>query len=209
MRVVAVVSLVLVLATGCSLSLPWTETETEAAGPDVEASGPRDVAVERELTDEQAAEDPPAVPEADGSPDDPLAFGETALIADWEVTVTGFDVDATDAVLAEDETNEPPSLDRYVLVWVNATYRGTGERSAYLDLIAGVVEEEGAPMAFTDVGCTALTPNDLVGEPDAAAGETVSGSLCIDTYPSVVEGGFGLFLTSTDPEDRPVFWAVP
>ena len=207
MRVAAVALLVLVLAAGCSVDLPWGETD-EAPRVVRDEGGDR-VDEEPELVDEQAAEDPPAVPEADGRPDDPLAFGETALIADWEVTVTGFDVDATDAVLAEDETNEPPGLDRYVLVWVNATYRGTGERSAYRDLIAGVVEEEDAPMAFTDVGCTAITPSDLFLEPDAAAGETVSGSLCIDTYPSVVEGGFGLFLTSTDPEDRPVFWAVP
>ena len=199
--------LVLVLAVGCSVDLPWGETDEAARAVRDEAADRVDE--EPELVDGPAAEDLPAVPEADGSPDDPRAFGETALIADWEVTVTAFDVDATAAVLAEDETNEAPSMDRYVLVWVNATYRGTGERSAYLDLVAGLVEEEDAAMAFTDVGCTALTPNDLVLEPDAAAGETVSGSLCIDAPSSAVRGDFGLFLTSTDPEDRWVFWAVP
>jgi len=76
---------------------------------------------------------PPAPPPPDsgdptGSRGSPHPAGSTvALIDSWELTVMGVQRDATAAVLAENQFNEPPAQgNQFFIVRVRATYRGGG-----------------------------------------------------------------------------------
>ena len=61
----------------------------------------------------------------EGSRDNPLALGTTVTDGDWEVTVNSVDLDATDAVLAENPLNEEPAEGKgYITANVTATYLG-------------------------------------------------------------------------------------
>lgn len=61
----------------------------------------------------------------EGSRDNPLALGTTVTEGDWEVTVNSVDLDATDAVLAENPLNDEPAEGQgYITANVTATYLG-------------------------------------------------------------------------------------
>lgn len=57
--------------------------------------------------------------------ENPLPLGSTIEGADWAVTINSVDLNATDAVLAANEFNDPPQDGNvYILVNVTATYNG-------------------------------------------------------------------------------------
>lgn len=78
------------------------------------------------------SEDEPAEPAEDaeatgeeGTRDNPLPLGTTISDGDWEVTLNSVDLDATEAVLAENPMNdEPESGNGYIMANVTATYLG-------------------------------------------------------------------------------------
>lgn len=73
-----------------------------------------------------AVEDDGADQGKEGSRDNPLALGTTVTEGDWEVTVNSVDLDATDAVLAENPLNdEPDEGHSYITANVTATYLGS------------------------------------------------------------------------------------
>lgn len=61
----------------------------------------------------------------EGTRDNPLALGSTISDSDWEVTVNSVDLNATEAVLAENPLNdEPAEGNAYIMANVTATYLG-------------------------------------------------------------------------------------
>ncbi|HEY4559108.1 MAG TPA: DUF308 domain-containing protein [Enteractinococcus sp.] len=78
------------------------------------------------------SEDEPAEPAEDaeatgeeGTRDNPLPLGTTISDGDWEVTLNSVDLDATEAVLAENPLNdEPETGNGYIMANVTATYLG-------------------------------------------------------------------------------------
>src|SRR5699024_12423282 len=71
-------------------------------------------------------EDDGAAQGKEGRRDHPLALGTTVPEGDWEVTVNSVDLDATDAVLAENPFNdEPDEGHSYITANVTATYLGS------------------------------------------------------------------------------------
>lgn len=66
-------------------------------------------------------------PEVFGSPEDPIALGETISTEDFDVVVNSIDLNATEQVLAADEYNEPPAEgETYAIVNLTVTYKGEG-----------------------------------------------------------------------------------
>ncbi|SNU01053.1 hypothetical protein SAMN06298212_10655 [Ruaniaceae bacterium KH17] len=89
---------------------------TESAEPDDDAA-----------TGEDAAES--AGP--DGTRANPYPIGTELRTDDWTLVVNGVDLDATDAVMAENEFNDPPEDGNvYILVNLTATYTGSDAAGA-------------------------------------------------------------------------------
>lgn len=105
-----------------------TTAVDEAFNEDVEIQSPGDGGeVEESVVDgEDVADEGDAEASGEeGSRDSPLALGTSISESDWEVTVNSVDLNATDAVLAENPLNEDPADGHgYVLANVTATYVG-------------------------------------------------------------------------------------
>lgn len=95
-----------------------TQIDAPAEGGEVEESS---------VADEEPA-DPNDNTDAggeEGTRDNPLELGSTVSTEDWEVTVNSVDLDATEAVLAENPLNEQPEEGHgYLMANVTATYIG-------------------------------------------------------------------------------------
>lgn len=178
--------------TGSSSTSAGAGDEDEGSGPTTTGEDGKGPCAEDAGVDRCVPVDPgesgsttiPASSGESGSMDDPLALGTLADVGPWEVSITGFDPDATDEVLAEDSRNAFPVNGAYVLVTVSATHTGPGERSAFETLAVDLVGDDG--QVYTDIGCSAFAPDDMFFEPDATTGETVEGTFCLDApAPSV------------------------
>lgn len=92
-----------------------TQIEAPVEGGDVEES----------VVDEDAAEEDSEAGGEEGTRDNPLALGTTISDSDWEVTVNSVDLNATDAVMAENPLNEEAAEGHtYIMANVTATYLG-------------------------------------------------------------------------------------
>ena len=121
-----------------------------------------------------------------GTAADPKALGAPSTVGDYEATLTRVEPDGTAAVLAENQFNDPPENDRYVLVDLEATYTGTGSGSALFDLYVTLQGSDGEE--YHDYDCSAVVPDDLSGKDDLAPGQTGTGSLCFDVPAGALDG---------------------
>jgi hypothetical protein len=136
---------------------------------------------------------------------DPLAIGEEWRVGDWDVAIVGFVGDATAAVLAEDPSNAAPGVGNvYSLIRVRATYRGAGAGDAWRELTAGLVGNN--QVAYDDISCVAIAPDDLFNLPDAFPGGMVEGNFCVILPASQVASGV-LFVEPTFAIGDRVWWA--
>lgn len=72
-----------------------------------------------------AVEDDATASTEEGTRENPLALGSTIREGDWEVTLNSVDLDATDAVVAENPVNDQPEEGNgYVMANVTVTYVG-------------------------------------------------------------------------------------
>lgn len=98
------------------------EIQTPADEPAESAAQPNgDQSDEDTVVDEEA----PAG-DADGTRANPLPLGSTISTDDWEVTVNAVDLDATAAILAENQFNDSPEDGHvYIMAELTATYVGS------------------------------------------------------------------------------------
>lgn len=95
----------------------------EAFNDDVEIQSPVEGGeVEESVADEDVTAEEDG---EEGTRDNPLDLGTSITESDWEVTVNSVDLNATDAVLAENPLNDNPAEGHgYILASVTATYVG-------------------------------------------------------------------------------------
>ncbi|MEA2024386.1 MAG: hypothetical protein U9N79_08885 [Actinomycetota bacterium] len=122
----------------------------------------------------------PATPDPDGpigSRGNPHPLGETVGIGDWDVTVSGVVADATDAVLAENEFNDPPADGhQFMTVGITATYTGTDSDTLGFSVLFKAV----GPLAVsyaTDDSCGVI-PDELDSYSEVFPGGQLSGNVC-------------------------------
>src|SRR5690606_26059996 len=115
-------------------------------------------AIEEEAVEEPVAEEPAAPVE--GSRENPYALGTTVSNEEWEVTVNGVQLAATEAVLAANIINPTPDEgDEYILVNVTATYVGADVGTPAIDLGFGYVTSDG--IAIDGLSTFAVAPDAL------------------------------------------------
>ncbi len=170
-----------------------------------------------EEADPEPAEDEAAGEEAEGEEasalgtrDNPLAVGTTIEMGDWTLSVTEVSLDATDAVMGENEFNDPPVDGRqFVMFNVDATYVGAESGTAWLDFGWGIVGSAGNTFGggSMDDYCGVIpSPLDDTGEtfPDGA----VSGNVCISADSDQLEGATIRIEESFSFDDTRAFFAL-
>lgn len=195
------------------------ETESEVATPSgrtptgaaPEPRPPTTIGIGDEATtpsDEPVSEpsSPVLVDPTSGS----LPLGTAAPVGQrYVVTVTAVDLDATEIILAEDPSNQPPAAgNTYVMVALDVKYTGlVGDAEPYFDLVVGAMDDVG--QEFNDIDCIALTPDDMYGLPPIAPGEAVVGTFCL-VVPADTTDSLTFFVEENDSiADTRVWWSAP
>lgn len=149
------------------------EEEVATAGEATEDDDARTTTTAERTTTTEAAEL--------GTRERPLPVGQVASIQDqgspsWEVKVTAFNPNGTQAVLAENQFNEPPAAGRqFALVTVEAKYVGTEQASTpFADMSFSAVDAGNVSYDFDDDCGVVPTALDSFG--DVFQGGVVSGN---------------------------------
>lgn len=137
--------------------------ETAAvAEPDAEVAEPEEV------------EEPAA---AVGTRENPAPLGSTVTGTEWEVTITSYEHDATQAVLDANQFNDPPAEGMvYALIGVSATYTGADSSSP---LFVSVDYVTATGEVLTDSGTWAVVPEPRFGQTELFAGGVDAGNVVI------------------------------
>jgi hypothetical protein len=130
----------------------------------------------------------PPPPAPVGTRGNPVPFGQPAPIGNgWTVTATQYFPNATAAVLAANQFNDPPPAgSQDVMVAVSATFNGSG--SSHLNPGFTFRAVGAANVAYTTFGgpsCGVLPEPDLgLNDPEVFSGGTVSGNAACWVVPS-------------------------
>ena len=154
-----------------------------------------------------AAEDPTTVPavttsttlptttttspplEAGSSRTSPVPVGDTVQLGEWEITVNGFNPNATEAVMAENQFNDPPVEDRvFVLIEATFTYVGNDSATITFDTILSVVGVSGVTFSIGPDDRCGVIPDALDEWTEVFTGGVLSGNLCYSVPVGDVEG---------------------
>jgi hypothetical protein len=130
-------------------------------------------------------------PEGVGERDQPAPVGTALAVGDeWEVTVTGFEPDATDAVLAgSDFASEPPAGQRFATVRIRATYVGDESGDPNFDLEYQLVGDA-AIGYMAGAGTDCFEADDPLPSNELFPGGTAEGNVCFSVPDD--ETGFAL-----------------
>ena len=125
---------------------------------------------------------------AEGTRDNPYPIGTTITNDEWKVTVNSVTLDATDAVMAENEFNDPPA-DGYQYILVNATltYVGTSEDGSMPDVSFDYVTATGETVDQFENWATG--PDELDTLSTLYNGGTVEGNRVLSAPTESVEDG--------------------
>jgi hypothetical protein len=110
---------------------------------------------------------------------DPVAVGEPTDLGGWEVTVVGVDDDAAEAVLAENQFNDPPRQGyRYVVVELSA--RRTADTAGSFTAEVGAKPVGAARRVAYEglAGSCGVIPDPISDQVETPPGAVATGALC-------------------------------
>jgi hypothetical protein len=208
-------------ASGSSATIVEPDAEASAMEDDAGDDAATDV-TEEPADDEPAGTDEPAATDdghdnteaaagALGTRDAPLELGTVIEMGEWTVAVTEVTLDATDAVMAENEFNDPPVEGRqFVLFRVEATYAGDDSGDPWLDFSWAIVGSGGNTFggASFDDYCGVI-PDALDERGETFPGGSVEGNVCVSAASDQLEGGTILVEETFSFEDTRAFYALP
>ena len=173
---------VVLMAVACSGSEdaePAAEPTAEVATATTELRSPEtSPASTTETTSAPDSSTSSAVEDERGTRDAPISAGETVRVGDWDVTVLSAISDATEAVLADNEFNDPPADDRqFFVVEISATYEGAESEEVFTGLTMSTVGD--SAVAYTSFEDTCgVVPGELDTFSEVFPGGTQVGNLC-------------------------------
>ena len=115
-------------------------------------------------------------------------------------SVQEFTAEASAAVAAAHQFNEPPSNGQYALARVEAVYRGTEVGTAF-DLTVRLFGADNR--VHSEYDCTAVEPDPLSDQPDVTDGGSMVGNVCFDIPAEALPG---LASVETFLGDGPTFF---
>lgn len=153
------------------------------------------------------APSPPSPGSRLGTRASPLPLGSEATLSNgWTLSVLGVTPNATDAVLAENQFNEPPPDGKqFFLVNINATYGG-GEGSALPlgDISFSVVDSGNTQIREGDCG---VVPAKFDFFTEVFDGGALSGNLCF-TVPTSTTASLVMYADAGILSDQRAFFAL-
>lgn len=146
-----------------------------------------------------------------GSRDNPIPLGQAARVEGWTIRVLDVDFDAADAVMAENQFNDPPQPGHaFVLATIEATLEEAEEDTGtfWIDMTLKVVGESAVAYGQSDPGCGVI-PDELYNAPEVFEGGTISANTCW----SVPETDIGTIAMFVEPsfnfgDEPPVFFSL-
>lgn len=136
---------------------------------------------------------------------DAAALGTKQEVSDYDVTVTGVNLDATDIIAEENQFNDVAD-GRYVLVDVTVQYLGTDEADPWVDLDITFVGSDARQ--YDANSCDAVSPNSAMDVPTLENTGTASYQVCMDVPPTAVDGGKLFVERSLTMNDDRAYWAL-
>lgn len=140
--------------------------EDGAEDDGAEEDGAEEDGTDEDVTEEDGAGEEEVAEGEEGSRTNPIALGSTIRAGEWDVTVIGFERDATDEVLAANPFNdEPEEGHSYALVEAEATYTGDESGLPWLEISFAYVSESGNTSDTYDAEAVGPSPDfDEIGE---------------------------------------------
>jgi hypothetical protein len=112
-----------------------------------------------------------------GTRANPIPIGDAARIGDWSIAVQRVAPEGTEAVLAENQFNDPPQDGRqFFLINLAATFSGANSGSVLGDLRFQAVGESNVAYTTYDPSC-GVVPNEL-DFTEVFSGGTIEGNIC-------------------------------
>jgi hypothetical protein len=107
-----------------------------------------------------------------------VPIGQAAPVGIWEVRVLAVTPDGTDAVLSENQFNEPPGEgEQFFIANLEATYIGEESSTFWLDMSLKAVGQSNVAYEAFVAGCGVI-PEDVNDSGETFPGGTVSGNVC-------------------------------
>jgi hypothetical protein len=124
-----------------------------------------------------------------GTRDNPLEIGTRIEMGDWTVAVTDVELHATEAVIAENQFNDPPVDGRqFVMFSVDATYEGDDSGQAWIDFSWAIVGGAGNTFGSGMDDYCGVIPDPLDDTGETFPGGEISGNVCISVAADQLEG---------------------
>lgn len=158
-----------------------TVSAPEASADDAEEAGSEDAGSEEAGSEEGSDGE-------QGTRANPYAPGAEISSSDWAVTVNSVDLDATDAVLAENELNEAPEEGHtYILVDITVQYTGDDPEGSMPMTSVAYVSPEGNTFDRTDK--SAVAPNSFDSTSTLYEGASTTGNIALQVPADSLEDG--------------------
>jgi hypothetical protein len=152
-------------------------TETPEPTPEPTPTAEPTPTPEPEPTPTQEPTPEPTPETSESTRDNPVLFGETAMIRDWEVRVLEIYPDATEMVMDENQFNDPPRNDhQFFIARVEATYTGP-DYDNFDGRFSLRAVGESAVSYSTYLDRCGVYPDELE-DPDVYEGGTIEGNVC-------------------------------
>ncbi len=143
-----------------------------------------------------------------GSIGNPIERASPGMVGDWRVSVNSLDLDATAAILAENQFNDPPASGfTYVLVGLEATNEGSESADPWRDIRSKVLGESRVAYEGFETYCGVI-PDDVTAVGDVEPGTTVSFNMCWAVGRDDIESLLLILEDYQDFESRRLFYAL-
>jgi len=108
----------------------------------------------------------------------PLEVGRTAVVGEWRLRVVSVSADGTEAVMTENEFNDPPGEGKqFFIANVEATYTGDESSTFWIDMSLKAVGDSNVAYEAFEASCGVI-PEDINSSGETFPGGTINGNVC-------------------------------
>ena len=126
---------------------------------------------------------------APGSRENPLRPGDPVSLRGWDITIHSTNQDATAAVLAENQFNDPPAPGRqFVMADVSTTYTGTDTGTPWIDLSFRILGSANNVFGSASADSCGVIPNALSDTGELYPGGSSRGNVCVSVPGEQLDG---------------------
>lgn len=157
-----------------------------------------------------ATPEPTEVPasEPGESRENPVPRGEPAVVGDWEILVIDTIPDGTQAVMDENQFNDPPvEGNQFFIARIQATYIGDESGEFWLDTTLNAVDDGGVVYDGMDSYCGVI-PDDISDRGEVFPDATIEGNTCWSVNSGMIDSLLMIADASFSWDGERVFFAL-